>query len=361
MNRFFAVVSLAIAVGLFCSPVLAQGEPSAAEIAVARKLFSEASSLESKKEWAAAEGKLREALKIKETPGLHYHLGYCLEQQAKLVDALVEYDRASEMLEQGIKAPDVAELVGPARDGVKKRVASVTLKVSDEVEDETIEIDGVSVKRALVGKAIPVNPGHRVIGVSAPGRQAFRRELDLTEGELREIEVTLPRLGNTKGGPTKGVEDDQPAEGASGSASSSGIPARTWVLLGEGAFTALAIGGAVLFTLDKNHAADQADAAQAEVDRKSGNSSSACPDKGNVIGVENDCGQLKDFTDQKDRSKTFATLSFVGAGVGAAAFLTTLFVWKTSSSKSEARVPPHVAPNVNLGPRQAFVGVHGSF
>jgi hypothetical protein len=338
---------------------LAQSEPSAAEIAVARKLFAEATELEGAKQWAEAEAKLREAVKIKETPGLRYHLGHCLEQQQKLVAALVEYDRAQELLDSGTKAPDVAELVGPAREGVKKRVSSVSLKLPEGVESVEVRIDGVVMKAAVIDKAIPVDPGERVVSVSAPGRQAFRRELSLGEAEAREIEVDLPPLGNTKGGYTPAAGDVPTDEGVS--ASTSGMSTRTWVLIAEGAFTAIAIGGGIFFTLDKGHAEDQIAAAQSEIDAKAkqaGTSpASACPDSGNALGTKKDCAQLVDFTDQRDRSKTLATVSFIGAGVGAAALVTTFLVWKPSDAKREARV----LPRFGVGARGAFVGVSGSF
>jgi hypothetical protein len=340
----------------------AQGEPSAAEIAVARKLFGEASELEGKKEWAEAEGKLREALTIKETPGLRYHLGYCLEQQSKLVAALVEYDRAAEMLERGTKAPDVAELVGPARDGVKKRVSSVTLKMPKDLESAEVRIDGVVIKAALIDKAIPIDPGQRVVTVSSPGRQAFRRELDLGEAEAREIEVDLPRLGNTKGGYTPAGDASAEPSDAGGSVSSSGIPARTWVLIGEGALTAFAIGSGIFFTIDKGKAQDEIDEAQAFIDEQSGGSPSACTTS-TADGVPEACEDLATITDQRDRSKTLAVVSFVGAGVGAAAIVTTLLVWKPKPSAAESGklIRPRIQPRVVVGPRAAFVGVGGSF
>lgn len=337
-------------------------EPTAAEIAVARKLFGEATELEGKKEWAEAEGKLREALKIKETPGLRYHLGYCLEQQSKLVAALVEYDRAAEMIDRGTKAPDVAELVGPARDGVKKRVSTVSLKMPKDLESAEVRIDGVVIKAALMDKAIPVDPGKRVVAVTSPGRQAFRRELEVGEAEAREIEVDLPRLGNTKGGYTpEAGGGDQPSD-AGTSVSSSGIPTRTWVLIGEGAFTLLSIGSAIFFTSDKNHADGEIELAQEYIDKNSGGASNAC-NTSTDDEVLKACGQLSELTDQRDRSKTFATLSFVGAGVGVAALVTTFLVWKPQSSERQAgRLHgPRILPQVQARPGAAFIGVAGAF
>lgn len=360
--RLIQALTFVSFVSMLPARAFAQGEPSAAEIAVARKLFGEASELEGKKEWAEAEGKLREALKIKETPGLRYHLGYCLEQQSKLVGALVEYDRAAEMLERGTKAPDVAELVGPARDGVKKRVSSVALKMPKDLESAEVRIDGVVIKAALIDKAIPIDPGKRVVAVSSPGRQAFRRELEVGEAEAREIEVDLPRLGNTKGGFTPApAGSDEPSDSGA-SVSSSGISARTWVLIGEGALTAFAIGSGVFFTVDKNNAQGEVDEAQQFIDDNSGGSASACTTSTDP-DVLDACTKLTEISDQRDRSKTLATVSFVGAGVGVAALVTTFIVWKPKSSERDSgkSLRPRIEPRIAAGPRAAFLGVGGSF
>ncbi len=66
----FALAALFYAVG-------AHAEPSAADIASARRLFSEATELRRAGQWSDAAAKLREAIAIKETPGLRFHLAHC--------------------------------------------------------------------------------------------------------------------------------------------------------------------------------------------------------------------------------------------------------------------------------------------
>ena len=97
----------------------------------------------------AAEEKLREALAIKETPGLRYHVAYCQEQQGKLVEALVDYDRADELIQHGAAAADVAELIGPARDSLRERVPTLTVSVPKDVTGASLEVDGQRVAPAV--------------------------------------------------------------------------------------------------------------------------------------------------------------------------------------------------------------------
>jgi len=333
----FALTAVALAV---CLAGAALAEPTAAEVAVARKAFADATELEREKKWAEAESKLREAIAIKETPGLRYHLGFCLENQHKLVEALVEYDRAEEMLRLGAKAPDVSELLGPAREGVKKRAANITLELPAKVDGVVIELDGVPVKAALVGKAVPQNPGKRVITASAPGRQPFRREIELAEGESRELTIDLPEK-TAAAGPAAAAgtaaarkAGDPPAaqHGTEGSASASldsatPTSARTYVLVGEAAFTVLALGAGVFFQLKADKSQGEVDEANAELDKFGyRNNNRVCLDL--PTNSENACGRLPVLTEQRDRDVNLSRASFIGAGVGAVATVATFFLWK---------------------------------
>src|SRR5882724_4575305 len=72
-------------------------DPLPAEIMLARRLFAEARAREEAKDWPTAASKLNEALAIKETAGLRFHLAYCEEQQGLLVEALVDYERSEDL------------------------------------------------------------------------------------------------------------------------------------------------------------------------------------------------------------------------------------------------------------------------
>jgi hypothetical protein len=357
------VVALVVAVLCGAAPD-AGAEPSAAEVAVARRAFADATELEKAERWVEAEAKLREALAIKETPGLRYHLGFCLENQGKLVGAMVEFDRADEMLRLGAKAPDVAAMLEPARDRVRKQVAEVTLKLSGRVANVVIEIDGVAVKAALVGKGVPQNPGRRVITATAPGRQPFRREVQLAEGEVREIVIDLPVKAGGAGvagaTPSAAAASEQGGAGNSGTDSEgasldSATPssARTWVLVGEAAVTALALGAGIFFTIQAGDSKDEIARANEELD-SFGYDQLDCgapPSK-----AKRACEQLADLTDQRDRQKNLALVGFVGAGVGAAATVATFFLWKPAPRSAAAlRVTPVATP------RSLGLGVVGRF
>jgi hypothetical protein len=355
MTRF---ASLFLAASLFAGPVaLAQPKgPSPSEIAVARRAFGEATELEKKKDWVKAEAKLREAIAIKETSGLRYHIGFCLEQQAKLVEALVEYDRAAEMLEHGAKAPDVAELIGPARERVRKRVARVNILIPRDVSDAQVEIDGAPVKPGALAQALPQNPGRHVIAVSAPDRQAYRQEVELDESESRDVAVDLPRLAATS---AKSNANSSPAESPApadrGAKRSGGVPARTVVLIAETVVTAASLGVGIYFLARRDPDNAKVDEAKSYIDDPKNNyPPGACA----TATYENDpnCSQLHDLEDQRTRDGKITLFGFVGAGLGAGATVATYLLWKPKRSPESALfVAPVLAPGT-LG-----VGARGRF
>lgn len=335
----WSVAAICCASLLAAAPLTAQAaEPTDKELALARKLFAEANELEEDKRWAEAAPKLRQALEIKETPGLRYHLGFCLENQDKLIEALAEYNRAEELLASGAKGPDVAELVGPARDGVKKRAAKLTIKLPKPAGEATVELDGRPLKAELLNRAVLQNPGKHVVTASAPGRQPFRREIKLDVSEVEEVVIALPELAKTT--PPKRVEGNMD-EGTPGDAANagpkSGPSARTVVLVGEAALTVIGLGAGVWFTLAKGKTEDDIDAANKEIEA-GGGGTDAClkeprPDA---------CIELEDLVAQRDDQATLATLGFIGAGIGAAATVTTFLLWKPEREQPSARIAPVV-------------------
>jgi hypothetical protein len=120
MRRRFTV-ACALCLTFAAAPLLAQ--PSPTELAVARQLFDEAVELEAASDWKEARGKLAEAAAIKETPGLHFHLGHCAEQLGDDENALKAYDRALELVRDGMHTPDVERLLPSARARVLERLA----------------------------------------------------------------------------------------------------------------------------------------------------------------------------------------------------------------------------------------------
>ena len=138
MNKGWMRWPLVLLLG--ATPVAA--EPVSAEIALARRLFAEAKAAEEGKDWSLAAAKLRDAIAIKETGGLRFHLAYCQEQQGLLVESLGDYERADD-LTAGTN-DDLRSQLPAKREALHRRIPTVTLLVPPKPTDPTLTVDGRS-------------------------------------------------------------------------------------------------------------------------------------------------------------------------------------------------------------------------
>ena len=140
------------------------------------------------------------------------------------------------------------------------------------------------------------------------------------------------------------LSDSGMAAVATGPKSRAGAsPARTLLLVGEGAVTlgALAIG--VAFTVEAGAEDERATRARAQLpgatpaERAGACVPSATNDQLPVV-----CAELAAAVDDGRHDRFVARLGFIGAGVGAAAFAATLFLWP--SRRPQAAIDPWIGP-----------------
>jgi hypothetical protein len=333
------------------------GEPAAADVASAKRLFNEATALESRGQWPEAADKLREAIGIKETPGLRYHLAYAEEHMGQLVEALSDYDRAAVLLEAGAQAPDVAKLVGPARDRVRERTPTLLLRLPPNVAQAKLTVDERPVVTASLQQPIPLNPGAHRLVLTAPGHEALTLDVRMSEGERQTLDAELtPRRSAAPGSAAPSVAAAAPSalpsespsaepETAERPAQASGGTLRTVVLASEAGIAVAALGVGIGYMLRKNADEDRVANAQRDVDESSTNCNTPTPSPA--------CRELAEAIDDSNRSRRVSNIAFVTAGVAAAAAVVTFVVWPARS--------PGVRVGAHAAPQTAFVTVSGAF
>lgn len=163
-------------------PARAGEEPSSEELAVAATLFAEARTLERQDRYAEAEVKLRQVLKIKRTPGVLFHLAHCLERQGDLVGAMVHYERADDLIDNGMDAAEVRRLLAPKQEELSKIIPTISLSLPESVDAArvVITLDGKTMSSVVAGTPIPVNPGKHSLIVSTQGFLSFERVVEVT-------------------------------------------------------------------------------------------------------------------------------------------------------------------------------------
>lgn len=343
---------LSMALGL-CS-AQAAAEPTATELVVARRLFEEARALEEAQRWELAASKLNDALLIKETPGLRFHLAHCLERLGHLVEANLEYGRAQDLIAAGAKAPDVEDLLAKARSSLEARIPSLLIVAPAVVSSLQLELNGRAVARSVLGRRAPVNPGTHRIWIRAAGYQDFREEVSIQEGERRTLSVELVPATPFEGPvpvPARQraprVVSEPPIE------RNTSVSTRTYVLVAESAWTLASVGVGVGFFFVKKTEKRTVARAQARADSVSampGGSACNAPDLSRPL--RESCADLNQAISNYDRARFLSTVGFVGAGVGAAATLLTVVLWPGENTP---------VASLSVNPEQRWVSVSGRF
>jgi hypothetical protein len=348
--------SMVVLAGVLClllSAPRVSAEPTPTELIVARRLFQEATALEERSQWQEARLKLLEALAIKETPGLRFHLGFCNEQRGELVAALIEYDRALDVIRGGARAPDVERLLEPARSRVLGRVAQLTLRLPSDAAGAEVTLDGSKLAPAVVGRPAPVDPGWHQVRVVASENRIAHLELQLAEGEQRTVHIVLKPataappapaaapMSEKKSAPEPAASSEKKPRPVQASTSteldSGGLGKREAVLIGESSVALVGLGVGIGYLVVRSSARDRVKAAQEDIDAAaSGDSSASCADAD--FPNRSSCDDLAVAIDDYDRAGLISTVGFVGAGVGAAATVLTFLIWKPEPAANSAEI-----------------------
>jgi hypothetical protein len=320
-------------------PLLAA--PTPAELSEARALFADATALEATGDYAGAEAKLVAALAIKETPGLRYHLAHCEEQRGAFVAASTNYDRASELIQAGMPAPDVEPLLPLAARRLDSRVARLEIVVPAEAR-ASAELDGVELPPSSIGAAVKIDPGPHRLRVRSPGQADFNADLTFLSGERRTIKVFFAASAQAApAAPVATAAGPRPSEHG-------GLGGRGVVLLGEAALTLTGLGLGIGFMVARTNAAERVEHAQSAVDQQAPGTSGC-----GAVPAPPACADLEQALDDHAHASTLATASFVGAGVAASALVLTWALWPSSPRAVSLAVLPSTA-GVELAATGAF-------
>ena len=347
--RTRSLASLLACAGLFAAQG-AQAEANATEISAAKQAFDSALAAEAEQRWADAALKLREAVAVKDTPGLRFHLAHCETELGRLVEASLEYDRALDLMRQGAKAKDVQKLLGPARSALLLRIPRLTLEIPADLQAPLIAIDNRRYPPSEAALGVPLNPGLHLLRVQATGRRAFERALNLKEGDQIAVTVTLalsPSPGGPGGDERASEPPPPPRQASAGSVSpppeSSVSSAKLYLMIGESVLTAAGLGVGIGYAVVRGAASDRVASAQAIIDDATAGGAASCdkPDS-DLLGA---CSDLNAAAVDHDRAAMLSQVGFVTAGVGAVALVTTWLVY------------PSAQPRASGFSAQAVVGV----
>lgn len=214
-------VLASLSIALITSPTLpARAEPTPEQRAAAQALYDAARALTKDGRYAEACPKLLESHKLDPAPGTAYQLADCYEHVGSLASAWTYYIEVADAARAAGKSEHEAAARARAA-AVKPRIPTVLItasKAARSIAGLTITRDGVPVGEGQLDAAIPVDPGVHVIVANAAGKQPWRREVPIQEGQAITVDVpvlTDPPPKPVAEPPPKPVAPPPPREPAS--------------------------------------------------------------------------------------------------------------------------------------------------
>jgi hypothetical protein len=210
----------------------ASAQVSAEDRVAAESLFGEARRFMLAGDYATACPKLEASRRLEPGIGTTLNLGDCYEKLGRTASAWAEFKSAAadaQRLGDGLRRATALERAA----ALEPRLTRLRI----DVTDPTVAVfrDGEALSGALLGSAIPVDPGTIQLQARAPGKREWTREV-VVAGEGAQVTVAIPALEDEPAAQGKTTADDRVTAEESGSG-------RTWawVLGGVGA-AALATG-----------------------------------------------------------------------------------------------------------------------
>jgi hypothetical protein len=307
LGTSFLILSLATSgVVTTYTPLVSAQSP--AELQKARTEYKEGLALEAAGNWAGALAKFQDVARIKTTPQVRYHIARCKENLGRLNEALGEY-RLAEYEAQQTKAKELPE-IEKAREQLEARVPKVVIQRGEGAKNAKIEIDGVALGEAQVGKEFAVDPGSHKITAKIE-RGEWDQTVEIGEGETKTVELVPPDdLRKTATTPDEPTPDEPPDDKGVVVDTKKGAGALPWIVGGIGV---VGLGAGVFFGLQ---------AKKNEDDLNSFCRNGVCPNSKKSL---------------EDDAKTNALLSNIGFGVGVAGIGTAIVLLAIGGGKSEKK------------------------
>ncbi|HEV8244665.1 MAG TPA: hypothetical protein VGP93_02765, partial [Polyangiaceae bacterium] len=169
-----------------CPSALAQ--PSAASVSAAEALFDQGRQAVSAGDYETACSRFRESNRLDPAVGTRLNLADCEEKRGKLAvawslfrGAVAELDASDDRL------PVVKQRVQALEARVPKLVLS---PVKGAPSDLRATVAGAELSSGSFGVALPLDPGHFDVLVTAPNSASRTYTIDLAEGETAELDIT---------------------------------------------------------------------------------------------------------------------------------------------------------------------------
>lgn len=181
------------AIVFFCTIARAQS----ADQALAQSLFDQANQLAEAGNYAEACPKFAESQRLDPGGGTLINLGLCLEKEKKLASAWSAFnDALAWALKDGNQTRE--QIAREHIAAIEPKLIRITIDVRKEAQNTPgldVTYDGVPIRPASWGVPTATDAGPHLVLATAPGKLAWRLDLDLAEDVLAQ-NVIVPALAD---------------------------------------------------------------------------------------------------------------------------------------------------------------------
>jgi hypothetical protein len=180
--------SLAVAVLLGAPAARAQST----DLAAAQGLFDEAKQLVAEGKMAEACPKFLASFKFDAKPGTAVNLADCYEKTGKIASAWARYLEA-EALAQRAGQPEREVYAREHAAALEPKISRLGITAPTAPPGLEVRRDGVVLDAAILGTAVPVDPGTHLVEARAPGKKPWSRTVEIALVAGR-VAVEIPPL-----------------------------------------------------------------------------------------------------------------------------------------------------------------------
>jgi serine/threonine-protein kinase len=293
-------------------------------------LFDEAQAALAASKTEEACSKLEASQKLDAQLGTLLHLSACYERLGRVASAWSGWREAADWA--GQRKDEREKIARKHAQELEPKVPWLTLRLL-KAAPAGLEAkrDGAAVAAALLGSAVPVDPGTHHVEVTAPGFQKLERDVALAEGGRQVVEIDLlplPTAGDPAAAPSAATppllsSSNAPANAAAPSDKGSGLQRPLGLALGGLGVVALGVG--TYFGFDAKGKLSERD--------------DVCPTRKGCTVAEG--AKNEQLTKDARSSARFANIGWIGGAVLAAAGVT---LWLTAPSKPSTTASARLTP-----------------
>ena len=180
-------LTLSLFVVALAAPALSQPR----DLTAADSLFREGRALLKQKKFDLACPKLIESFRLDPAPGTLFNLAQCEEGRGRIASAHERWQSLVDTLTSSGKLTDDRLPVARERvTALAPRVPRLTIRIKASAPSDTVVLrDGIELRGAGLGAALPVDPGEHVIIARAGYRKDAETKISVPVGESRVVEV----------------------------------------------------------------------------------------------------------------------------------------------------------------------------